>query len=470
MALAAFILMACGLWAFVRTEGITGEGSSQFAWRWKKTAEQQLLARADAEPVPTPEPKSSSGSTPSAPAARPPSPKTAPRSNAPSTSGWPGFRGPHRDGTVTGVRIKTDWAASPPIELWRRSVGPGWSSFAVGDGLLYTQEQLGESEVVACYDATTGKPVWAHRDVARFYESNAGTGPRGTPTLHNGRIYTLGATGIVNALDAQNGALIWTRNAASDTGAKVPGWGFTSAPLVVNDLVMIAASGRLAAYDLQTGAPRWVQTEGGVSYSSPQLLTLGGVAQVVFLNDAGATALSPSDGKLLWRHQWPGATILQPALTADGAVLITTSDMSGGVGMRRLAVANLPGGWTAEEVWTSKGLKPYFSDFAVHKGHAFGFDGSILACIDLHDGKRKWKGGRYGHGQLLLLPEQDVLLVLSEEGELALVAAVPGQFTELARLPALEGKTWNHPVLAGDILLIRNGQEMVAFRLSLAGG
>jgi outer membrane protein assembly factor BamB len=383
---------------------------------------------------------------------------------------WPGFRGPHRDGIVTGIRIKTDWAASPPVQLWRQPVGPGWSSFAVGDGRLYTQEQRGEFEVVACYDETTGKPVWTHRDAARFWESNAGAGPRGTPTLHDGRLYTFGATGIVNALDAGNGAVVWTRNAASDTGAKVPGWGFASSPLVVDDLVIVAASGRLAAYALTTGAPRWVKKEGGVSYSSPHLLTIGGVAQVLLLGGADVTSVAPADGRVLWKHPWPGFTSLQPALTADGAVLITAGDMGGGMGTRRLTVAHGSGGWTAQEVWTSRGLKPYFNDFVVHKGHAFGFDGAILACIDLQDGNRKWKGGRYGHGQLLLLPDQDLLLVLSEEGELALVAAVPGQFTEIARFAALDGKTWNHPALAGDILLVRNDREMVAFRLSLAHG
>jgi hypothetical protein len=160
---------------------------------------------------------------------------------------------------------------------------------------------------------------------------------------------------------------------------------------------------------------------------------------------------------------------LQPGQTSDGDVLITTGDMMGGVGTRRIAVAQADGGWTVEERWTSSALKPYFNDFVVHKGHAFGFDGSILACIDLQDGRRKWKGGRYGHGQIVLLKDQDVLLVLSEEGELALVAAVSDQFTELARFPAIDGKTWNHPVLVGDVLLVRNGEKMAAFRLSLAG-
>ncbi len=166
---------------------------------------------------------------------------------------------------------------------------------------------------------------------------------------------------------------------------------------------------------------------------------------------------------MLWQHKWRGFPIVQPAFTPDGDVLVAIASDSG---TRRLAVAQAAGAWTVEERWTSPGLKPYFNDFVVHKGHAYGFDGRILACIDLANGERKWKGGRYGNGQLVLLAEQDLLLVLSEDGELALVNATPDRFTEVARVPALQGKTWNHPALAGDTLLVRNGEEMVAFRLS----
>jgi len=378
---------------------------------------------------------------------------------------WPGFRGPRRDGIVRGVRIKTDWSGSPPVQLWRRQVGPGWSSFAVSGDLLYTQEQRGNNEVVACYRATNGQPVWTHRDAARFFESNGGAGPRATPTFCNGRVYTFGATGILNALNASNGAVVWSRNAAADTGTEVPTWGFASSPLVVGDVVIVAAAGQLVAYDLTTGSRRWLGPAGGGSYSSPHLLTIDGVEQILLMSEASATCVALADGKLLWEHRWPGNAIVQPALTADGDVLISSQ----GSGTRRIAVAHGPGGWTVEARWTSNGLKPYFNDFVVHKGHAFGFDGRILACINIEDGKRKWKGGRYGNGQLVLLPDQDLLLVLSEEGELALVSATPDQFTELARFQAIEGKTWNHPVLVGDVLLVRNGQEMAAFRLSPAG-
>jgi hypothetical protein len=172
---------------------------------------------------------------------------------------------------------------------------------------------------------------------------------------------------------------------------------------------------------------------------------------------------------LLWKDEWNGDGIVQPYVIAGADVLIGSGSGLGAVGLRRVAVARGPGGWAVEERWTSNGLKPYFNDFVVHKGHAFGFDGRMLACIDLKDGKRKWKNGRYGQGQIVLLPDQDLLLALSEEGEMVLVGATPDQFTELARFPAIEGKTWNHPALVGDLLLVRNSEQMAAFRLPIAG-
>ena len=347
------------------------------------------------------------------------------------------------------------------------STGPGWGSFAVHGDLLFTQEQRGDDEIVSCYDLTTGAPVWSHADPARFWESNAGAGPRGTPTLHLGRVYTFGGTGILNALDARNGSVVWSRNAAADTAKKTPVWGFASSPIVVGEMLIVATSGVLAAYDLGTGEPRWIGPKGGWGYSSPHLATIAGVAQIVLLNGAGAMSVAPADGRLLWDHPWKSDAIVQPIVLAGGDVLIGSGSGIGvKVGVRRVAIAHGPAGWTTEERWTSNRLKPYFNDFVVHQGHAYGFDGSTLACIDLKDGERKWKGGRYGSGQLVLLPDQDLLLVLSEQGGLALVRAAPGAFIELARFPAaLEGKTWNHPVLAGAVLLVRNDREMVAFRL-----
>ncbi len=502
--LVACIVLACGALTLIRTGGISGGGDSDIHWRWTPTAEQRLLAQSSGDlldaargrsparpPAPAaatpPETTVEASDTGAVPTSAPTVPEAAKKSVsveaganpsippdsviAKPVAEWPGFRGPARNGVVRNVRVETDWSTKPPVELWRRAVGPGWSSFAVDGDLVYTQEQRAEHELVSCYRLDSGEPVWRHRDAVRFWESNAGAGPRGTPTVHNGRVYTLGATGTLNALDAGSGARLWSRNAVTDTGKTIPPWGIASSPLVIGNLVIVAVAGQLAAYDLRTGDLRWVGEGGGGGYSSPHLATIGGVPQILLVRGSRTISVRPADGALLWDHSWePAVAITQPALVGEHDVLIGLGEAMGmgGLGIRRLAVAHGPAGWKVEERWTSRGLKPYFNDFVVHEGHAFGFDGSILACINLEDGTRKWKGGRYGHGQVLLLPDQDVLLVLSEEGELALVSATPDKFTEFARVPAIEGKTWNHPVLVGDVLLVRNGEEMAAFRLSPA--
>ncbi|MHC4502925.1 MAG: outer membrane protein assembly factor BamB family protein [Planctomycetota bacterium] len=440
----ATILVACGGWTLVRCDGITGHAGADFAWRWAETSEERFLTRLDEEPM------------------------VAPSAAATTKTGadWPGFRGPNRDSIVRGLRIETDWSACPPEELWRRPVGPGCSSFAVRGELLYTQEQRGDDEAVSCYYLKTGKPAWIHRDKARFYDSHAGAGPRSTPTLSGGRVHTLGGTGILNVLDARDGSVVWSRDAASDTKTKAPTWGFTSSPLVVDDLVIVAVEGTLAAYDIATDKRPWTGPNGGTSYSSPHLLTIDGVRQVLLMCNVGATSFAPADGALLWKHPWPGeGRVVQPAMTADGDLLLCGGGLT--LEMRRFAVTHGPEGWKLEERWASRGLKPNHNDSVVHEGHVYGFRGSRLACIDVKDGARKWKAGRYA-GFTILLADQGVLLVLSEKGEVALVEASPTKFTELAKFQAIEGKTWNVPALAGDILLVRNAREMAAFRLPVA--
>ena len=466
LAIAAAIAIACGSFVLLRTGGFSGYIDQDFAWRWSKTPEERLLAQANDEPpppttAPAPQPIASvapvAGTAPVAAVAEAPVTVTKV-----SVAEWPGFRGPTRDGVVTGVTIGTDWTTTPPAQLWRRAVGPGWSSFAVRGDLIYTQEQRGDDEIVAAYQLASGKPVWRHHDAARFWESNGGPGPRATPMIDGARVYAFGATGILNALDADTGALLWSRNAAADTGAKVPEWGFSGSPIVVDGLVVAAAGGILAAYDAVSGERRWIGPEEAEGYTSPQLMTIDGVRQIVLLSGTGLTGVSLQDGKPLWQHAWKGYPIVQPSQTPDGGILIAVNESSG---VRRLAVSRGAGGWQVEERWTSNGLKPWFNDFVVHKGHAYGFDGTILSCIDLADGSRKWKGGRYGGGQLVLLPQQDLLVVISEEGELATVSATPDGFKELGRVSAIAGKTWNHPVLVRDVVLVRNGEEMAAFRL-----
>lgn len=478
-ALVAILLVACAPILLIRTDGVGGP--NPFHWRWTPTAEEILLAQAN-EPVvpppaapveapktPAPEPKAednpkptpvtSEAKTEDAPA---PPPRSLPKPE------WPGFRGALRDGIVRNIRIETDWTASPPTELWRRPIGPGWSSFAVRGDLLYTQEQRGEEEMVSCYRVSTGQPVWRHSDRVRFYESNGGAGPRGTPTVHGDRVYAVGATGILKVLDATTGKRVWTKNIAEDTKRAVAYWGIASSPLVVNDLVIVANAATLVAYDIASGDLRWKGPSYGASYSSPHLVTLDGVEQVVLLGGPGAISVAPEDGTVLWIHKWEPGPMVQPAMTEDGDILVNNVTATGGVATRRLHVTKGADGWNVEERWTSTGLKPNFNDFVVHKGHAYGFDNNILAAINLETGQRVWKGGRYGNGQLVLLQDQDALLVTSEDGELALVSATPDKYTEIAKMRIFESKTWNHPVIVRDLLLVRNGEEMAAFKLPIA--
>ncbi len=444
------VLVASLGWTLVRTDGVTGSMDFDYAWRWSATAEDRFLtSKASVVPV--------------APAA----------AATVEIAAWPGFRGPARDNVLAGIKIDSDWSGNPPREIWRRPVGPGWSSFSLVGNRLCTQEQRDEDEVVVCYDAATGEPIWLHAYPARFWESMAGAGPRATPTYHDGRLYTLGATGVLNCLDAATGEPTWTRNIAEDTGAQIPDWGFSSSPLIVDDLVIVHAAGApggraVVAYDLASGEPRWFGEAGGASYSSAHLAALDGVRQIVQITGDGAFGLEPETGKLLWKHEWPmgggGSRVLQPAILDDGGGLLIGTSF--GLGTRRIAVSHDgTGKWTVDERWTSRGLKPYYNDLVVHRGTAFGFDGNILAAIDLETGDRRWKGGRYGNGQMLLLPDQDLLLVLSERGDLALVRASAEGFEEVARMKALGGKTWNHPIVVDGVVYVRNGEEAAAYRL-----
>jgi outer membrane protein assembly factor BamB len=471
--LGAMLVIACIPILLIRTDGVGGP--NPFHWRWTPTSEDLLLAKGEeplapppvAEPVQPPivpkEPVPVAKAEPK-PANVTPAVAAAPNTPLPIPE-WPGFRGPLRDGIIRNIRIDTDWTATPPAEIWRHPIGPGWSSFAVRGDLMYTQEQRGNNEMVSCYRVSTGQPVWRHRDAVRFYESNGGAGPRATPTIHEDRVFAHGATGILNALEARTGKLLWTRNSATDTKREVPYWGIASSPLVIDNLVVVAAASTLAAYDVATGDLKWQGPRYGGGYSSPHRLTIDGVEQIVLLGGPGVISVNPADGKTLWIHDWEPGPMVQPALTDDGDILVNNVTATGGVATRRLHVSRVDGEWKMEEQWTSTGLKPNFNDFVVHKGHAYGFDNNILASINLETGERAWKGGRYGNGQLVLLQDSDVLLVTSEDGELALVSATPDRYTEIAKIRIFESKTWNHPVIVRDLLLVRNGEEMAAFKL-----
>lgn len=388
---------------------------------------------------------------------------------------WPGFRGPNRDGRRTGTRIATDWKQNPPRELWRHRVGPGWSSFAVVGDHLFTQQQEDKEELVVCYNAGTGKEIWTHRDPTRFTEEVAGAGPRATPTFHDGKIYALGANGHLNCLNAVTGQLIWQQDILRDSRAKVPPhWGFSSSPLVMEGVVTVFAGGpegkSVLGYRASSGKLAWSAGKGLLSYCSPHPANLGGVPQVMITTEEGLTAFHPTRGRVIWEHDWTmpdqQARVVQPAVLGDTDVLIGSGFSTG---TRRVHATPGRDSWASEEVWTTRAIKPYFNDLVIHQGHLYGFDNAYFTCVNLEDGKGKWRARGYDNGQVLLLADQGLLLVLSEKGAVALVEATPEKHRELGRFQAIKGKTWNHPVLANGRLFVRNGEEAACYQLKEEG-
>jgi outer membrane protein assembly factor BamB len=368
---------------------------------------------------------------------------------------------------VTGLHLATGWEASPPKQVWRHRVGPAWSSVAIVDGMLFTQEQIGKKEAVVCYDAATGTEVWTHEDDGRFKDDLSGVGPRGTPTFAEGRLFTLGARGRLNCLDAATGKEIWSHDVVSDAGAAAPMWGLSNSPLVVGSVVVVFAGGNdqsLRAYRTDNGSLAWSCAVGKDSYSSPQMARLAGETVILMMSDRGLFAVDPEKGSALWEQSVTddkaNLPIAQPQVVGDGQILVALAS-----GLSLFDVQRSGDQWKVERRWQSRGIKPSLNDVVVDRDRIFGFDDGIFCCLDLKTGKRAWKDGRYGHGQVLLIADQHLLFVTSEKGEVVLLAANPERHEELASFPAIKGKTWNHPVISGGRLYVRNAEEMACYEL-----
>jgi len=382
---------------------------------------------------------------------------------------YPQFQGPLRDGSVPGIRLSRDRSVLPR-ELWRHSVGPGWSGFAIAGDYAVTQEQRGPDEVVSCYELKSGKSVWAVSDPTRWADPIAGPGPRATPSIHDGRVYALGGTGVLNAIDLVTGVRLWSRNVLEDSGASAPDYGVSASPLVLDGRVVIGAGGAndraLIAYDAATGDQLWAGGAGPPAYGSPRHAILAGAAQILILNGEALAAHAPDDGRVLWEYRWPGETerTFQPVVLPGDRVFVSTGY---GVGGKLLRVRRDVGDeFAVELLWESRGLKAKFTNVVYSGGYLYGLDDGILVCLDPETGERRWKQGRHGHGQIMLV--DDLLLVLGEDGTVVLIEASPEAYREVSSFPALQGKTWNHPALAGPYLLVRNDHEAACYEMPLA--
>ena len=396
-----------------------------------------------------------------------PAPESAAAPAMVFTTHWTNFRGPRRDGHYTTGPIRTDWTTLRP--LWKQPGGGGFASFVIAGGHAFTIEQRGQDEVAAAYDVLTGRELWTNAWSALLRDSMGGDGPRATPTWHDGRLFVLGGAGEFRALDAATGRTLWRTNILDDAGADNLDWGMAASPLVVDNTVVVLPGGgngqSVVAYDRESGTRVWSALDDQAAYSSPMLVTLGGIRQILTFTATRLVGLSPENGKLLWEFPWETGTEVnasQPLVAGPDRVFISTDYGADGA-MLQLA-AGTDGPLTAQELWRTNRMNNYFTSAVLHDGFIYGLDRSILACIDASTGELKWKGGRYGYGQIMLASGH--LIVLTEQGELALVRANPTAHQEIARFPAIEGKTWNHPAMSDGILLIRNIEEMAAFDLT----
>jgi outer membrane protein assembly factor BamB len=448
----------------LRNEGMTGEYKMDTHWRWKRSAEATMLAARSLETQTTQkkdrEVKGTSNQS-----------SAVVTSEALTNAEWPGFRGADRTGHSRGPQISTNWSSNPPRQLWKIPVGPGWSSFAVAGKLLFTQEQRGPMETVVCYDADTGREMWIQQIEARLEDPMGGPGPRATPTIADGGLFVTGATGTFLRLDPATGAIVWQQDLKAIAGrAALPMWGFSASPLVTGPVAITYGGGPvdkgLLAFDVASGKLRWSVATGQDSYSSPQLNTIAGEELVLLLSNEGLVCVEPASGKERLNYHWKfqGYRALQPTVVGDTVLLPTPMN----AGTRAIRISSNKGQLAAEELWTSRNLKPDFTDLVAHQGYVYGIDGGIFTCVDLKTGERKWKGGRYGKGQAVLLENAGLLLVSAEDGRVVLLRADPGEHSEVGSFKGLEGKTWNHPVVVGDRLYVRNAQEAACYQLTLA--
>ena len=438
-------------------------------------------ATAEASPVvaPAPAPAASAAVAvsptqpdPSTPAQAAQAAEAAPKPAASAASGasagsnsWTDFRGPRRDGHYQGA-ISTAWPSDGLRPIWKQPIGVGYASFVEANGRLFTIEQRRDREVVASYDAATGRELWTH-DWRASYRDSTGDGPRATPTWHEGRIYALGAQGDLHVLDARTGTLIWQKNILEDNGARNLSWGMAASPLIVDDKVIVLPGGpggkSVVAYHKDTGARVWSVLDDRQAYTAPMVATLAGKRQLIVVSAQRAMGLTIEDGRLLWERDWVtdyGVNASQPIVIGDNRLFL-----SAGYGHGAAVIELTPAGdaFTMRTIWSNNRMKNKFTSSVLHEGYIYGLDEAILACMDAATGELKWKGGRYGYGQLVLASGH--LIVATEDGDLALVKASPDAHQEVARFKAIEGKTWNHPAIADGRLFVRNADEMAAFDL-----
>lgn len=468
--LAAVALALVASFALVRVQGVSAEMIPELRWRWR-TPERAVLA------VP------SSGAGSALGPAR--------------SSDFPAFLGARRDNAVPAAALARDWSAHPPRRLWGGPIGAGWSAFAVAGGVAFTLEQDERGQRASARSAADGALLWSTVFDAPFAHVLGGDGPRSTPAVElgpepgTGRVFALSAWGTLACFDAASGVLLWSHDLVGEHGStrdeerERVQYGRSGSPLLVGELVIVPAGGAgaeqagLVAFETDGGRERWRSPPRQVSHSSPVLATLAGQAQILIVNEDSLSGHAPADGRLLWEFPWPGSTsgdanVSQAVPVPPGNVFVSKGYGGGGLllaldaGPGAGAGSDGPAGLVPRELWHApRLLRTKLTNVVLHEGFVYGLDDGVLECVELASGAKRWKEGRYGHGQILLAG--DLLLVASEEGEVSALAPDPERANaRLGTFQGLAGKCWAHLALADGVLFLRNAEECAAWELARA--
>lgn len=383
---------------------------------------------------------------------------------------WPQFRGVNRDGVSAETDLPRSWPAEGPRVVWKRASGEGFSGISVVADRLYTMDSDGMTEYVLALEAGSGKELWRVPAGPKLIDG-MGNGPRTTPTLDGGTVYAMGSHGRLLALKAADGATIWEVDLPQAFGAKRPNWGYSGSPLIDGDLLILEVGGKdnrgVVAFEKATGKVRWGALDGDPAYSSPVVMTIGGIKQYVVTRRAGSqtVALRP-DGSILWTHPGPFSVIASALFVPPDKVYVSGGDDAGAVLMR---IKTAGGKATVEELWKTRAMKNHFNNAVLVSNHLYGFDNATFKCFAVATGEQTWASRGLGKGSLLAA-DGDLLIVLSDQGTLLLVEATPHAYTELARFQAMEGKAWTAPTLANGRLYLRDQDEIVALEMKASGG
>ena len=390
---------------------------------------------------------------------------------------WPQWRGPNRDGISRETGLLQSWPeGGPPLAFRADGLGAGYSTVAVADGRVHTLGMLSGREWVFALDAKTGAKLWStpHGDA---YRDGRGDGPRGVPTVVDGKVYALGARGQLTALDAASGQVLWTVNLLERFGGRNIGWGISESPLVLDDRVLVSPGSRrvgFAALDRETGELIWGAEGDEAGYASPLPVNLPGAPHVVFFTGERAAGIRADDGALLWSYRRASnrtANIATPILVSNrgGAVeLFLSSDYGTGGALLELRSDGV-GGVTAVEKYFTRNMRVHHATPVLHEGVLYGFSSSILSALDIETGALFWRDRSIRKGSLTFADNR--LYVFSERGDVALLAPSRAGYDERGRFEFSEAdrsgeNTWTHPVVANGLLYLRDQDVLLAYDVS----